>query len=54
MTQHLDTNRLYATADGMCLDESENNHLAYCELCQELLVFFEARMAEFDDGAKAA
>lgn len=54
MWRHLEADRLFAGAKGMPLDESETDHLACCELCQELLVFFQKQIEDFDLGGKAA
>jgi len=54
MWPHLDPDRLFAGASGMTLDERETSHLACCDLCQELLVFFQEQIAEMDLGGKAA
>jgi hypothetical protein len=54
MWRHLEPDRLHAVAHGMPLDESETKHLAHCEFCQELLVFFQEQIAESALGDKAA
>jgi hypothetical protein len=54
MWQHVEPDRLWAGANGMPLNESETDHLAYCGLCQELLVFFQEQIEKLDVGVKAA
>ena len=42
MWQHIEPDRLLKAAEGVVLGESETAHLAWCEFCQEMLVFFVA------------
>jgi len=40
MWRHIEPQKLLESGRGAVLDQSETEHLASCQLCQELLTFF--------------
>src|SRR5436190_22334556 len=38
--QHIEPDRFIQALEGSLFEESETAHLAFCELCQELFLFF--------------
>jgi hypothetical protein len=40
MWRHIEPQKLFESGRGTVLAESETEHLASCQLCQELLIFF--------------
>jgi hypothetical protein len=44
MWRHIEPDRLYQGAQGAELLDSESDHLVSCEICHELLIFFEEQI----------
>lgn len=54
MWRRIEPNRLVQAVKGKELLESETNHLASCELCLELLIFFEEQIGKTTSPEKKA
>jgi len=50
MWRHIEPQKLSEAARGAVLDQSECEHVASCQLCQELLVFFLKQIATSPDS----
>jgi hypothetical protein len=54
MSWHIEPERLLQGAKSKELLESETNHLASCELCLELLIFFQEQIRKAASPEKKA
>jgi hypothetical protein len=54
MWRHIEPERLYQATQGAKLLDSESDHLASCQMCQELLLFFEEEIRTVSSETKAA
>jgi hypothetical protein len=50
MWRHVEPQRLLEGTRGGMLDERETDHLVSCELCQELLIFFEEQSSTLNQS----